>query len=168
MALFRLKKDTEEKTKTSKASSSDQSKIDLGKTSKDVVVSDTKKEKQETKKTAKKVEKKVEKKKTSSDVLSINYKKDTSSVLKHPRVTEKATVLSEAGVYVFDVAPRATKVDVAEAIKALYKVTPRKINMVKVPLKKVRMRGQQNKYGSKAGGKKAYVYVKKGDTIDIV
>ena len=144
MALFRLKKDTEEK-----------------KTSKGAVVSDAQS-------SEKKVEKKAEKKNTASEILSLNYKKDIPSVLKHPRVTEKATLQSEKGVYVFDVAPRATKADVAEAVKSLYKVTPRKINMVKVPTKKVRMRGQQNKYGSKSGGKKAYVYVKKGDTINIV
>ncbi|MFC1730852.1 50S ribosomal protein L23 [candidate division KSB1 bacterium] len=151
MALFRLKKDTEEK-----------------KTSEDVVVSDTKKEKKETKKAEpKKTAKKVEKK-TSSDILSFNYKKDMPSVLKNPRVTEKATLQSEKGVYVFNVAPRSTKKDVAEAVEALYKVIPRKINMVKVPSKRVRMRGKQNKYGVKSGGKKAYVYVKKGDTIDIV
>ena len=157
MALFRLKKDTEEK-----------------KTSEDVVVSDAKKG---LKKAEKKVdlpagqaEKKVEKKekKASSDILSLNYKKDMPSVLKNPRVTEKATLQSEKGVYVFDVAPRSTKKDVAEAVKALYKVTPRKINMVKVPSKRVSIRGKQNKYGVKSGGKKAYVYVKKGDTIDIV
>jgi large subunit ribosomal protein L23 len=147
MALFRLKKDTEEK-----------------KTSKDVAVSDTNKEE----KVIKKEEVKKTTKKVASDVLSLNYKKDVPSVLKHPRVTEKATILSESGVYVFDVAPRATKKDVAEAVEALYKVTPRKINMVKVPSKRVRMRRQQNKYGVKSGGKKAYVFVKKGDTIDIV
>lgn len=144
MGLFRLKKDTEEK-----------------KTSKEAVVSNTQPSKKKTV-----VEK--TKKKVISETLSLNYKKNVSSVLKHPRVTEKATIQSEKGVYVFDVAPRATKADVAEAVKALYKVTPRKINMVKVPSKRVRMRKQQNRYGVKSGGKKAYVYVKKGDTIDIV
>lgn len=159
MALFRLKKDTEEK-----------------KTSKDVAISDSKKEKaKETVKSTKdKSEEKVVKstklknKSINSDVLSLNYNKDVQSVLKHSRVTEKVTVQSERGVYVFDVAPRATKKDVAEAIIALYKVTPKKINIAKVPSKRVRMRKQQNKYGIKSGGKKAYVYVKKGDTIDIV
>lgn len=156
MALFRLKKNTDD-DKTPK---------------KDEVVSNTKevKEKVEVANADTAVEKsKTPKKKAiSPDTLSLNYNKDVSSVLKHPRVTEKATLMSESGVYVFDVSSRATKADVAEAIKALYKVTPRKINMVKVPSKKVRMRRQQNKYGVKSGGKKAYVYVKKGDTIDIV
>ena len=153
MALFRLKKDTEEK-----------------KTSKDVVVSDVKEVKKEkvNKTTKKETEKKIEKKTVTSNVLSLNYNKDITSVLRHPRVTEKATLQSENSVYVFDVSSRATKKDVAEAVEALYKVTPRKINIAKVPSKRIRMRKQQNKYGIKSGGKKAYVYVKKGDTIDIV
>lgn len=153
MALFRLKKDTEKE-----------------KISKDVVVSDVKDVKKEkiNKTTKKETERKTEKKTTSSDILSLNYNKDITSVLRHPRVTEKATLQSEKGVYVFDVSSRATKKDVAEAVEALYKVTPRKINISKVPSKRIRMRKQQNKYGVKSGGKKAYVYVKKGDVIDII
>jgi len=144
MALFRIKKDTEEKT--SKDAISPAGGIAPGG---DV--------------------KKLEKvKKVSSTVLSLNYQKDVPAVLRHARVTEKATLLSEKGVYVFDVEPRATKKDVAEAVKALYQVTPRKIHMVRIPSKKTRIRGAQNKFGVKSGGKKAYVFVKKGDTIDIV
>ncbi|NQV93014.1 50S ribosomal protein L23 [Candidatus Kaiserbacteria bacterium] len=149
MALFRLKKDIEEK-----------------KTSKDVVVSDA--QASGKKVAVKKEVVKTEKEKPVSDVLLLNYKKDIQSVLKHPRVTEKATLQSEKGVYVFDVAPRATKKEVIEAVKVFYKVTPRKVNIVNVPSKKVNIRGKQNKYGVKSGGKKAYIYVKKGDTIDIV
>lgn len=144
MALFRLKKDTEEK-----------------KASKDAVVSDIKK-------TPKEVTKKESKKTSDSEVLALNYKKEIQSVLVHPRVTEKATFQSEKGIYVFNISPRATKKDVAEAVKTFYKVTPRKINITKVPSKRVNIRGKQNKYGVKSGGKKAYIYVKKGDTIDII
>ncbi len=161
MALFRLKKEGEDK----------------GKNSSEAVVSipsadgiapggDVKKP-EKVKNIDKSAEKKTDKK-TSSDVLSLNYRKDTASILKNPRVTEKATIMSEKGVYVFDVSARATKADVRDAVKELYKVTPRKINMVKVPSKRTRVRGQQNRFGVKSGGKKAYVYVKKGDTIDIV
>ena len=153
MALFRLKKDSKTISSTDGIAPKGEGASASGK---------------KTIPNVKKEIKKVEKKTTSSDILSLNYKKDTPSVLKHPRVTEKATIQSENGVYVFDVAPRATKKDVAEAVEALYKVTPRKINMARVPSKRVRVRGAQNKYGVKSGGKKAYVYVKKGDTIDIV
>ncbi|MEX0652112.1 MAG: 50S ribosomal protein L23 [Candidatus Paceibacterota bacterium] len=147
MALFRIKKDTEKEKATP-----------------DAVVSNVKETKQEAVVKSAKGDMKT----PASELLSLNYKKDIPSVLAHPRVTEKATIMSEQGVYVFDVAPRSTKKDVAEAVQALYKVTPRKINMVKVPAKRVRMRKHQNRYGVKSGGKKAYVYVKKGDVIDIV
>lgn len=152
MALFRFKKNTTEK-----------------KLSNVEVISSTKKEKRDVEKEkVEKTIKEVKKKTTTSDVLLLNYKKDITLVLKHPRVTEKATLQSERGVYVFDVASRATKSDVAEAVMALYKITPLKINMVKIPSKRIRIRNQQGKYGVKSGGKKAYIYVKKGDTIDVV
>ena len=155
MALFRIKKKDDKKDEEKKA--------------KDSVVSDTKAAPEDIPSLEKTAQDVVEKKKTTtSNILSLNYKKDVPAVLRHARVTEKATSMSERGVYVFDVSPRATKEDVREAVKALYKVTPLKINMVRVPSKKVSLRGAQNKYGVKSGGKKAYVFVKKGDTIDIV
>ena len=115
--------------------------------------------------------KEVEKKPTEGDDISratFGYEKDIASVLLHPRVTEKATVESERGVYVFNISPRAGKRDVREAVKKLYNVSPRRINIVSIPSKKVRVRDGRNVFGKKQGGKKAYVYVKKGDSIDIV
>lgn len=171
MALFRLKKDTE-KDKTLKdvvVSDTKKAETSAGEVSADVLLSVGIPQNEKTKKEkVKETKEKLKKKTISSDISSLNYNKDIASVLRHPRVTEKATLLSERGVYVFDVLFRATKKDVAEAVKELYKVTPRKINMVKVPSKKMRIRGRQNKFGVKSGGKKAYVYVKKGDTINIV
>lgn len=87
-------------------------------------------------------------------------------VLKRPRVTEKATDLQSGSVYVFDVAPRATKRDISAAVRAAYKVTPRKIAIVVVP-QKARRSMRTGVRGMSAGGKKAYVYLKKGDTITI-
>ena len=87
-------------------------------------------------------------------------------VLSHARITEKATMLQSGGVYSFDVAERATKNDVALAIKALYGVTPRKIAVVRITKKSVR-NARTGRSGVKGGGKKAYVYLKKGETITI-
>ncbi len=87
-----------------------------------------------------------------------------SSVLIRPHVTEKATVASEHSVYVFVVDPRATKTEVSKAIKELYKVTPTKVTTVTIPAKNVIVRGKR---GLQSGYKKAYVFVKKGDKIDI-
>jgi large subunit ribosomal protein L23 len=90
--------------------------------------------------------------------------KHLSSVLVRPHVTEKATVKAEHSVYVFEVAPKATKAAISKAVKELYKVSPIKVSTVTVPAKQVLIRGKR---GTKAGFKKAYIYVKKGDKIDI-
>lgn len=106
-------------------------------------------------------------KKETKKAEAIVSRSDITSALIRPRITEKATDQAERGVYVFEVSPRATKENIAQAIKYFYKVTPRKINIVKTPRKKVssKVRG---KYGMKPAIKKAYVYMKKGDRIEIV
>ncbi len=90
--------------------------------------------------------------------------RDLSHVLMHARITEKATMHADAKVYTFDVATRATKRDVIRAVYQLYKVTPRSVRMVTVPMKSVR-HARTGKSGMKGGGKKAYVYLKSSDTI---
>lgn len=82
-----------------------------------------------------------------------------------PRMTEKATALQAAGVYCFDVLKSAGKRQIAEAIRSLYNVSPVKVRVVKVPGKQVFSRG---KHGYKSGGKKAYVFLKEGEKIEIV
>lgn len=91
--------------------------------------------------------------------------KKKSTVIKNPRITEKAAMLAAQNVYTFDVAPNATKSEVIKAIKMLYKFTPVKVNIATIRPKKVVVRGR---IGTKAGGKKAVVYLKKGDTIQFV
>ena len=56
-------------------------------------------------------------------------------VLKHARITEKATMHSAESVYTFDIGERATKRDVIQAVRAVYKVTPRMVRIVPVPTK---------------------------------
>jgi ribosomal protein L23 len=87
-------------------------------------------------------------------------------ILKHARITEKASMQQAAGVYVFDVSDRATKRDVIQAVRSLYNVTPRKVAVIRVPKKNVRSM-RTGKSGVKTGGKKAYVYLKSGETITI-
>jgi large subunit ribosomal protein L23 len=92
--------------------------------------------------------------------------KPASHILLAPRITEKGAYLSEGGVYVFNIAQTANKSQIAAAIRELYKVTPRKVTVVNVPRKEVSTRGT-NRKGRTAAGKKAYVFLKKGDTIDL-
>ena len=88
-------------------------------------------------------------------------------VLKNPRITEKATMHSDAGVYTFDVTAGATKRDILKAVRVLYSVSPRKVAIVSIP-KKWKRNMRTGKKGMQGGGKKAYVYLKKGETITIV
>lgn len=90
---------------------------------------------------------------------------DLSHILRRPRITEKASRSAEVGVYVFEVAERATKQTIATAVKQLYNVTARKVAIARIPDRQVLIR---NKKGLKTGGKKAYVHLKKGDKIEIV
>lgn len=92
---------------------------------------------------------------------------DLSAVIIRPRITEKAVSQSERNVYTFVVRRDATKPQVQAAIKALYNVTPVRVNIVnKRPRTAVsRLRGTKRHV---PGQKKAYVYLKEGDTINLV
>lgn len=92
--------------------------------------------------------------------------RDLTHVLKHARITEKATMVQGMSAYVFDVAENATKRDIMQAVKALYKITPRRVTVVTVPTKTKRNM-RTGRTGVKRGGKKAYVYLKQGETISI-
>jgi large subunit ribosomal protein L23 len=88
-------------------------------------------------------------------------------VLVKPHFTEKSMNLGEKNVYTFAVKREATKFQVRDAVKALYNVTPVKVNIVnKAPAK--RLKGSSNRMVHVPGVKKAYVYLKKGDTINLV
>ena len=84
-------------------------------------------------------------------------------MLLRPRITEKANFAAESNVHTFEISTSATKKQVLEAVKAFYKVTPVKVNIVKNPAKTVFVRGKK---GVKSGVKKAYVYLKKGDKLE--
>ena len=91
----------------------------------------------------------------------------SKTALLSPRITEKGTLLMEQGAYVFNVAKDANKRDIARAIEASFKVMPRQIRVARVPGKKVISR-TTNRSGRTASGKKAYVFLKKGDKIEII
>ncbi len=89
--------------------------------------------------------------------------RDLSHIIKSPRITEKASMKAEANIYAFEVAEVATKSSIAAAIKEMYNVSPVKVAIVRIPKKEVFVRGRA---GTKGGGKKAYIYLKKGETIE--
>lgn len=89
---------------------------------------------------------------------------DDTLILTRPHVTEKSAMKTDADhpVYTFVIPQTANKLSVARAVKTQYKVTPVRVNVVRIPAKQVIVRGKR---GTKAGYKKAIVYLKKGDTI---
>ncbi len=88
------------------------------------------------------------------------------NVLLRAHVTEKAALSADrSGVYVFDVSENSNKTSIAASVKAVYKVTPVKVRVTKIMPKAVFVRGKR---GVKKGGKKAYVYLKKGDKIELI
>jgi len=95
-----------------------------------------------------------------------NLKKHAGEVLFSPRITEKGAYLAEGNAYVFNVARTATKKEIAQAVEAIFKVKPVMVRTARIPTKKVMSRISRTS-GTTSVGKKAIVFLKKGDTIEI-
>ena len=81
-----------------------------------------------------------------------------------PRITEKATSLSEHNKVVFKVHIGATKKNIKKSVEKIFKVSVTKINIInKQPRKKI-VRGKKVKV---MGHKKAIITLKKGQSIDL-
>ena len=81
------------------------------------------------------------------------------------RVTEKASAGIEKNIYTFNIPASFNKTEIKKEVFKVYKVKPVKVAVVPVHKKKITFRG---KLGVRGGGKKALVYLKKGDKIEIV
>jgi large subunit ribosomal protein L23 len=93
--------------------------------------------------------------------------RNLSLVLQAPRITEKSVALGDQNVYTFLVHRSATKYQVRDAVKAQFKVTPVKVNIVNKAPRQFKSRSKGRTILEK-GMKKAYVYLKKGDSISLV
>ena len=85
-------------------------------------------------------------------------------VIKKPIVTEKATMASEAGAVVFEVAPDANKPLIKEAVEALFGV---KVTAVNTLIRKGKVKRFRGRIGQQSDVKKAVVTLKDGDAIDV-
>lgn len=84
--------------------------------------------------------------------------------LLRPVISEKSAMLKGMHQYVFEVHPRANKIEVAKAITMMYNVRPARIRIINAPGKTVvrgRVRGRTGSY------KKAIVTLPKGTSIPL-
>jgi large subunit ribosomal protein L23 len=87
-----------------------------------------------------------------------------ATIIVRPHITEKSSVAGESGIYTFVVDNRANKVMVRNAVKEAFGVVPEKVTVQNMPGKSRRVRGR---VGTRPGFKKAVVFLKKGDKIEI-
>lgn len=105
------------------------------------------------------------KNKKTKEVVEKKGSAKTHPMIIGPRITEKSAIGADKGAYTFNVTGNANKNEIKKAIKMLYNVTPIKISITQRTSKVVMRRGI---IGTKSGGKKAVVYLKKGDKIAFV
>ncbi|MFZ5750209.1 MAG: 50S ribosomal protein L23 [Pseudomonadota bacterium] len=94
----------------------------------------------------------------------MSAKPEHYDVIRKPVITEKATMASEHGAVVFQVAPEATKPQIKEAVEAVFGVKVKAVNTVVTKGKVKKFRGRP---GTRNDVKKAYVTLEDGNTIDV-
>lgn len=97
--------------------------------------------------------------------LKDESKASLEDIILSPRITEKATEEAEGNVYIFNVAKNSNKPQISSAVEYLYGVSPKKVNVVNRQSRETTRFGRK---GRKKGFKKAFVYLKEGDSIEIV
>ena len=85
-------------------------------------------------------------------------------VIRKPIITEKATMASESGAVVFEVAIDANKPQIKEAVEALFGV---KVKAVNTSITKGKVKRFRGRLGKRKDVKKAYVTLVDGNTIDV-
>jgi large subunit ribosomal protein L23 len=91
---------------------------------------------------------------------------DPHRVLIRPVVSEKSYSLMENNVYVFVVAPSATKVDVRRAVEQTFNVRVDSVNTLNRK-GKIRRNRRTNIEGRRPNTKRAIVTLRQGDSIDL-
>lgn len=94
----------------------------------------------------------------------MSVKPELYDVIRKPIITEKATMASENGAVVFEVAIDANKPQIKEAVEGLFNVKVKAVNTVLTKGKTKRFRGIA---GRRSDVKKAYVTLEAGQTIDV-
>ncbi len=85
-------------------------------------------------------------------------------VIIKPLVTEKTAILASSGKYVFVVRSDAGRIEIKNAIKKMFGVSPISVNIQNVKGKSVRF---GRRIGRRSDWKKAIVSLKEGETINV-
>lgn len=92
--------------------------------------------------------------------------RDAMSVLIRPVVSEKTTGLMDNHTYVFIIDPKATKVDVRNAVEQAFNVKVTNVNTLNRKGKSTRNR-RTGVVGTRPSTKRAIVTLKQGDSINL-
>lgn len=85
-------------------------------------------------------------------------------IIKRPLITEKTTMIAENNTYTFEVIKEATRVDVKNAIEAIFNVKVENVNILNQEGKTKRFKGIP---GKRNNVKKAYVRLQEGQSLDL-
>ncbi len=91
---------------------------------------------------------------------------DPRDVIIRPVVSEKSYALLDNGVYTFVVDPRASKIEIRDAVESIFNVRVEKVNTLNRKGKRKRNRRQLT-FGTRADTKRAIVTLAPGARIDL-
>ena len=91
---------------------------------------------------------------------------DPRSIIIRPVVSEKSYGLLDDGVYTFVVDPRATKIEISQAVESIFSVQVAKVNTLNRKGKRKRNRKSQG-FGQRPNTKRAIVTLAAGGRIDL-
>ena len=91
---------------------------------------------------------------------------DPRSIIIRPVVSEKSYGLLDSGVYTFVVDPRASKIEISDAVETIFNVEVAKVNTLNRKGKRKRNRKSQT-FGKRPDQKRAIVTLAAGGRIDL-
>ena len=92
--------------------------------------------------------------------------KDPRDIILRPVVSEKSYGLLDDGVYTFVVDPRASKIEISQAVETIFNVQVAKVNTLNRKGKRKRNR-KSGTFGKRPDTKRAIVTLASGGRIDL-
>ena len=95
-----------------------------------------------------------------------SIKKNNFSILRRPRITEKSAIVrAESNCVVFDVHPKANKVEIKQAVEKIFDA---KVASVRTLGYSGKLKRVGKSLGRRNNWKKAYVSLQEGSTLDVI